>query len=407
MTNESATRQQIIDHRLKEAGWDVRDRTQVVEEFTIERAREMQVKEEAASFGDREFSDYVLLGKNGKPLAVVEAKRTSKNAELGREQAKQYCINIQARNGGELPFCFYTNGHEIYFWNIGEGPPQRVHGFPTRQDLERLLYIRKNKKPLVDEMINTDIAGRDYQIQAIRTVMEGIAKSRRQFLLVMATGTGKTRTCIALVDALMRAGYVQRVLFLVDRIALRGQALDAFKEHIPDEPRWPEPGEKSITTDRRIYVATYPTMLNIVRDGENSLSPHFFDLVIVDESHRSIYNTYGEVLDYFHSITLGLTATPRDVIDHNTFAVFHCEDGLPSFAYSYDEAINHVPPYLCDFRVLKIKTKFQDEGISKRTISLEDQKRLIFEGKDIEEIVYEGTDLEKKVTNTKTFWFRQ
>ncbi|AMV31703.1 type I restriction enzyme EcoKI subunit R [Pirellula sp. SH-Sr6A] len=402
MSNESATRQQIIDHRLKEAGWDVLDRTQVVEEFTIEKASEMQVKEEAASFGNREFSDYVLLGKNGKPLAVVEAKRTSKDAELGREQAKQYCINIQARIGGELPFCFYTNGHEIYFWNIGEGPPQRVHGFPTRQDLERLLYIRKNKKPLVDELINTDIAGRDYQIQAIRTVMEGIAKSRRQFLLVMATGTGKTRTCIALVDALMRAGYVQRVLFLVDRIALRGQALDAFKEHIPDEPRWPEPGEKSITTDRRIYVATYPTMLNIVRDEENSLSPHFFDLVIVDESHRSIYNTYGEVLDYFHSITLGLTATPRDVIDHNTFAVFHCEDGLPSFAFSYDEAINHVPPYLCDFRVLKIKTKFQDEGISKRTISLEDQKRLILEGKDIEEIVYEGTDLEKKVTNHAT-----
>ena len=195
---------------------------------------------------------------------------------------------------------------------------------------------------------------------------------------------------------------MQRVLFLVDRIALRGQALDAFKEHIPDEPRWPEPGEKTIATDRRIYVATYPTMLNIVRDEANSLSPHFFDLVVIDESHRSIYNTYGEVLDYFNAIKLGLTATPRDVIDHNTFAVFNCEDGLPSFAFSYDEAINHVPPYLCDFRVLKIKTKFQDEGISKRTISLEDQKKLILEGKDIEEIDFEGTDLEKTVTNHAT-----
>ena len=402
MSNESATRQQIIDHRLKEAGWDVRDRTQVVEEFAVTRTPDIHAKEELASSESREFSDYVLLGRNGKPLAVVEAKRTSKDAELGREQAKQYCTNIQTQNGGELPFCFYTNGHEIYFWNIGEAPPQRVHGFPTRQDLERLLYIRKHKKPLVNELINTDIAGRDYQIQAIRTVMEGIAQSRREFLLVMATGTGKTRTCIALVDALMRAGHVQRVLFLVDRIALRGQALDAFKEHIPDEPRWPEPGEKSIATDRRIYVATYPTMLNIVRDEENSLSPHFFDLVVVDESHRSIYNTYGEVLNYLHSLTLGLTATPRDVIDHNTFAVFHCEDGLPTFAFSYDEAINHTPPYLCDFRVLKIKTRFQDEGISKRSISLEDQKRLMLEGKDIEEIVYEGTDLERKVTNHAT-----
>jgi type I restriction enzyme R subunit len=151
--------------------------------------------------------------------------------------------------------------------------------------------------------------------------MEGIERNRRRFLLVMATGTGKTRTCIALVDALMRASQVQRVLFLVDRIALREQALDAFKEHIPDEPRWPEPGEKTIATDRRIYVATYPTMLNVVRDETNPLSAHFFDLIIIDESHRSIYNTYGEVLDYFNAIKLGLTATPRDVVDHNTFAL--------------------------------------------------------------------------------------
>ncbi|HBA83503.1 MAG TPA: restriction endonuclease subunit R [Verrucomicrobia bacterium] len=403
MSTESVTRKNIIDLRLKEAGWDVSDRTQVVEEFLISPpSKNMVICAPPATYGTREFSDYVLLGKNGKPLAVVEAKKSSNDAEVGREQAKQYCINIQIEQGGELPFCFYTNGHEIYFWYIGEAPPQRVHGFPTRQDLERLLYIRKHKKPLTNELINTAIAERDYQLQAIRSVMEGIAQNRRQFLLVMATGTGKTRTCIALVDALMRASCIQRTLFLVDRIALRGQALDAFKEHIPDEPRWPEPGEKAITTDRRIYVATYPTMLNIVRNETNSLSPHFFDLVVVDESHRSIYNTYGEVLDYFNAIKLGLTATPRDVIDHNTFAVFNCEDGLPSFAFSYDDAINHIPPYLCDFSVLKIRTKFQDEGISKRTISLEDQKRLILEGKDIEEIVFEGTDLEKTVTNHPT-----
>jgi len=403
MPSESQTRKEIIDLRLKDAGWNVSDRTQVIEEFFVSQSSSNVLREDPAPFGtQREFSDYVLLGKNGKPLAVVEAKKSSKDAEIGREQAKQYCLSIQIEQGGELPFCFYTNGHDIFFWNLGESPPQRVHGFPTRQDLERLLHLRKHKKPLTSELINTAIAGRDYQLQAIRTVMEGIAQSRRQFLLVMATGTGKTRTCIALVDALMRAGVVQRTLFLVDRIALRGQALDAFKEHIPDEPRWPEPGEKTITTDRRIYVATYPTMLNIVRDEANSLSPHFFDLVVIDESHRSIYNTYGEVLDYFNAIKLGLTATPRDVIDHNTFAVFNCDDGLPSFAFSYDEAINHVPPYLCDFRVLKIKTKFQDEGISKRTISLEDQKQLILEGKDIEEIVFEGTDLEKTVTNHAT-----
>jgi type I restriction enzyme, R subunit len=403
MSLEATTRREIIDLRLKGAGWDVSDKTQVIEEFYVSQPTDSRG---ATGFPTeeptREFSDYVLLGKNGKPLAVVEAKKSSIDAELGREQAKQYCLNIVSYKGDELPFCFYTNGHDIFFWNIGEAPPQKVQGFPTRQDLERLLYLRKHKKPLTNELINTAIAGRDYQLQAIRAVMEGIGQNRRLFLLVMATGTGKTRTCIALVDALMRAGCVQRVLFLVDRIALRDQALDAFKAHIPDEPRWPEPGEKTITTDRRIYVATYPTMLNIVRDEVSSLSPHFFDMVVIDESHRSIYNTYGEVLNYFNAIKLGLTATPRDIVDHNTFALFKCEDGLPSFAFSYDEAINHVPPYLCDFRVLKIKTKFQDEGISKRTISLEDQKKLILEGKDIEEIVFEGTDLERTITNHAT-----
>ena len=408
MPTESATRKEIIDLRLQEAGWNVADRTQVIDEFFVSTIGDGSsptnppLREKSATYTCREFSDYVLLGKNGKPIAVVEAKRSSKDAELGREQAKQYCHNIQTQHGGELPFCFYTNGHEIFFWNLGQAPPQRVHGFPTRQDLERLLYLRKHQKPLTDELINPAIAGRDYQLQAIRSIMEGIARNRRLFLLVMATGTGKTRTCIALADALMRAGQTQRTLFLVDRIALHGQALDAFKEYIPDEPRWPEPGENCIATDRRIYVATYQTMLNIIRNETNSLSPHFFDLIIIDESHRSIYNTYGEVLNYFNAIKLGLTATPRDAIDHNTFALFECEDGLPTFAYSYDEAIDHVPPYLCDFRVLKIKTKFQDQGISKRTISLADQKRLILEGKEVEEINFEGSELEKTVTNHAT-----
>ncbi len=400
MSTESKTRKEIIDIRLREAGWNVADRTQVVEELFL--TSRGDGSDEAAGDRTGEFSDYVLLGRNGKPLAVVEAKRSSKSAELGREQAKQYCQNIKVKHGGELPFCFYTNGHEIFFWNIGEAPPQKVHGFPTRQDLERLQYIRKHKKALTEELINTSIAGRDFQVQAIRSVMEGIDKGRRNFLLVMATGTGKTRTCVALVDALMRAAQAQRVLFLVDRIALRGQALDAFKEHIPDEPRWPELGEKTIATDRRVYVATYPTMLNIVRGDENALSPHFFDMIIIDESHRSIYNTYGEVLNYFNAIKLGLTATPTDIVDHNTFALFDCQDGLPTFAFSYDEAISHVPPYLCDFRVMKIKTKFQEEGMSKRSISLEDQKRLILEGKDIEDINFEGSELERTVTNHAT-----
>lgn len=402
MKTEAETRKELIDAKLYAAGWDVRNLVQVKQEFDISVPLAEGVAEARTPYEGHQYSDYVLFGRDGKPLAVVEAKKTSKDATIGREQAKQYCYNIQKQYGGNLPFCFYTNGLEIHFWDLENYPPRKVVGFPSRDDLERFQYIREYKKPLADELINTEIAGRDYQIRAIRAVMEGIEKKQRNFLLVMATGTGKTRTCIALVDALMRAGHAERVLFLVDRIALREQGLAAFKEHLPNEPRWPKVGEKLIEKDRRIYISTYPTMLNIIREEGNKLSPHFFDLIVIDESHRSIYNTYGEVLDYFKAISLGLTATPTDIIDHNTFKLFNCDDGLPTFAYTYEEALNHIPPYLCNFQVMKLHTKFQDEGISKRTISLEDQKLLILEGKEVEEINFEGTELEKTVINKGT-----
>jgi type I restriction enzyme, R subunit len=399
--NESHTRKTIIDTRLQQAGWNVNDPLHVVVEYDII-VDELKVAQGSTPYAGHQYCDYVLMGRDGKPLAVVEAKKSSVDAAVGREQAKQYCENIVKQHKCDLPFCFYTNGHEIFFWDIGNYPPRKVHGFPTREDLQRLQSLRKLKKPLAGELINTNIAGRDFQLQAIRSVMEALEKRKRRFLLVMATGTGKTRTCIALVDALMRAGWAERVLFLVDRIALRDQALDSFKEHMPNEPVWPKQDEKEFADNRRVYVATYPTMLNIIRDEKNLVSPHFFDLIVVDESHRSIYNTYQEVLDYFNTVTLGLTATPTDAIDHNTFGLFECEDGVPTFAFSYDEAVKHIPPYLCDFSVMKIVTKFQNEGINKRTISLEDQKKLLLEGKEVEEINYDGTEIEKTVTNRGT-----
>jgi len=402
MKTEQQTRVELIDKQLAKAGWNVSDPTQVVQEYDILIDLPDGVAEPQSPYQGHQFSDYVLLGKNGKPIAVVEAKRTSKDAALGREQAKQYCCNIQKNKGGTVPFCFYTNGLETFFWDIGRYPPRKVFGFPTLDDLERFQYIRENRKALTHELINTDIAGRDYQIRAIRSVLEGIEQKQRTFLLVMATGTGKTRTSIALVDALMRSAHVERVLFLVDRIALREQALNAFKEHLPNEPRWPNVGEKLISKDRRIYISTYPSMLNIIRDESQCLSPYFFDFIVIDESHRSIYNTYGEILAYFKAINLGLTATPTDMIDHNTFNLFDCANGLPTFAYTFEEAVNNAPPYLCNFQVMKIQTKFQMDGISKRTITLEDQKKLILDGKDVEEINFEGSQLEKQVINKGT-----
>ncbi len=203
MKNEKLTRKELIDNRLKKAGWNLADRTQVIEEYDIIVDKNL-VQEALTPYLGHQYSDYVLLGKDGKPLAVVEAKKASVDASIGKEQAKQYCYYIQSNNGGDLPFCFYTNGHEIFFWDLENYPPRKVHGFPTREDLERYSYVRKARKPLSGELINTKIAGRDYQIRAIRAVMEDLERKRRKFLLVMATGTGKTRTCIAMVEWILR-----------------------------------------------------------------------------------------------------------------------------------------------------------------------------------------------------------
>ena len=392
------TRKEIIDNRLKQAGWNVTNRTQVIEEFFI--SVENNVVNEPTTTYSSEFSDYVLLGKDGKPLAVVEAKKSSVDARIGEEQAKQYAYNIQKQFSCDLPFCMYTNGHDIFFWDLENYAPRKIFAFPTRTDLERMAFIRKNKKPLADELINTSIAGRPYQIQAIRAVFEAMEERKRKFLLIMATGSGKTRTCIAMVAGLMRAGWISRVLFLVDRIALRDQAVEAFKDNAPQYSVWPQTGETKIVTDRRVYVSTYPTMLNIIE--EENLSPHFFDLIVIDESHRSIYNVYQNILSYFNSVILGLTATPTDAVDHNTFELFDCEDGLPTFAYTFEDAVNNKPPYLSNFEVMKLTTKFQQDGIHLNTISEDDQKKLIAEGKDPTEINFEGTDIEKAVTNKGT-----
>ena len=404
--DEATTRKQLIDEGLRLAGWDVIDPSQVAQELDIDLAEagRVRVADVPNLYDGHQFADYVLLI-DGKPVAVVEAKRTSKDAALGREQALHYATNLQRIHGGAMPFILYTNGHETYLWDHGFYPPTRIYGFPTRDDLEWWSSRREGRRPLSIELINTEISGRDYQIAAIRAVLEGIEAKRRHFLLVMATGTGKTRTAVSLVDVLLRARWAKRVLFLVDRIALRDQALAAFKEFAPAEPIWPQNGERKFNIGRRIYVTTYPTMLNLIQAGETAsswISPHFFDVVIADESHRSIYNTYQQVLSYFNTIRLGLTATPTDSIDHDTFQLFDCDTYDPTFAYTYDEAISHDPPYLCDFEVLRVRSKFQLEGIKSETLPPQIQARLVAEGKDIEDIDFEGTDLERKVTNAGT-----
>jgi len=233
--NEAQTRRELIDARLKGAGWDVLNPSLVTQELNIWCGLPgWGINESQSPYQGHLFVDYALLSKEGKPIAVVEAKKTSVNAEVGKEQARNYAEKIQkSYSGGPMPFVFYTNGYDIFFWDTDRYPPRKIFGFPTIADFERMMFLRENSKVLSSGRIDPNIAGRPYQIQAIRSVLERVEKKYRKFLLVMATGTGKTRTCMGLLDVLMRSNWAQKVLFLVDRIALKEQALDTFKEYLP------------------------------------------------------------------------------------------------------------------------------------------------------------------------------
>ncbi|MDV6345292.1 DEAD/DEAH box helicase family protein [Nitrosomonas sp. Is37] len=387
--NEAQTRQRYIDSQLAQAGWGNDERT-VIEEF------ELGTKQDRKSdyIEKHGFVDYVLLGKDGKPLALVEAKRTSRDALVGKRQAADYADQILGKFGID-PFIFLTNGQEIMLWDRDRYPPRHISGFFTREDLERLLHQKRYTTPLAQIELKPEIAGRLYQIEAIRRVTEAIDKARRKFLLVMSTGTGKTRTVIALMDALLRSRRVQRILFLADRRELVRQAMRAIKEHLPHESLARIEGG-DIPTGARIQIATYPSMVR----SFDSISPGYYDLIIADESHRSIYNRYKAIFDHFDALQLGLTATPTDFIDHNTFDLFGCEDGIPTFNYSYEQAI--AEDYLVPYRVLHAQTSFQVSGIHGEILPANLQQKLIEQGIDLEELDFEGTDIEKTVTNIGT-----
>lgn len=386
--SEKQTRQEIIDKRLESAGWRLSDPSMVTSEHPI-------LHQTGSSTGIG-FSDYVLFAQDGSPIAVVEAKKTSVEAEIGREQAKQYAAGIE-RMGFQRPFIFYTNGYEIFFWDDTRYPPRKIYGFYSQDDLERLRFQNKERKLLSTTLIDSKICGRPYQIEAIRRVLETFTRRHRKALLVMATGTGKTRVAVGLIDVLMRCNWVKRVLFLADRNELLKQARDAFKEHLPNAT-WVRITRNDRPNNKRVYLATYPAMHGLYP----TISPGFFDMVVADESHRSIYKRYKEILDHFDAYQLGLTATPVEYIDRNTFRLFETETGNPTYNFTLEEAVQSNPLYLVNFKVLSIQSRFQLEGIKAGQLPLPIQKKLIEEGKDIEEIDFEGTDLEKRVTNSGT-----
>lgn len=384
--SEAQTRTSRIDVELARAGWTA-GRRNLVEEYVL------RASEPEAPNGNEQFADYVLLSSDGNPLAVVEAKRSSRDAIVGKRQAADYATVIERKFGFD-PFVFLTNGKEIWFWDRTRYPERKIAGFYTRDDLERLVHQRKFAEPLSTLSIDPNIAGRDYQNEAIRRITEGIEAAKRKFLLVMATGTGKTRTTIAMIDLLLRAKRVQRVLFLADRRELVRQAMGEFKTHLPNESLARiEGGEAS---GARIQFATYPSMMQVYE----KLSVGHYDLIVADESHRSIYNRYKAIFDHFDAIQIGLTATPTDYIDHNTFQLFDCGDDIPNYYYSYDQAV--ADGNLVNYRVLEAQTRFQIQGIQGAELPEPIKQVLRDQGQEPEELSFEGTDIERKVVNQGT-----
>lgn len=334
MPSEAETRQHKIDRQLARAGWAVGSR-RLIEEMAL------PIGKLRDAGNSQEFVDYALLDRFDRPIAIVEAKASHRDPLVGERQAADYADAIREKHGVD-PFVFLANGDEIWFWHRTLYPPRKVSGFFTEDDLTRLAHLDKFGKPLTGAMPLDRIINRAYQIAAVKTIAERIEEARRRFLLVLATGTGKTRVAVSLVELLQRHERIQRVLFLADRRELVKQAIGAFKEHLPGAPRsWIESG--IIDKDAQIHFATYPGMMSIYQ----RLSAGYYDLVIADESHRSIYSRYKAILDHFDSFHLGLTATPTDFLDHNTFELFDCHEDTPTYYYGYDEAVRakHLVPY--------------------------------------------------------------
>ncbi|MEA2719392.1 MAG: type restriction enzyme subunit [Candidatus Eremiobacteraeota bacterium] len=359
--NEETTRDAFIDLLLHEAGWPLAQKQD----------REFPVTGMPNATGTG-FVDYVLWGADGKPLGIVEAKRTRKDAAAGQQQAKLYADCLEAHYG-QRPVIFYTNGYEHWMWDDRRSPPRRVEGFYSRDELQLAIQRRQSRRsPSVLE-VDDKIVERYYQHRAIRKVVEGFDRDNlRKALLVMATGSGKTRTAVALCDLLMRANWVKRVLFLADRRALVTQAVNAFKQHLPAATT------VNLLTERnengRIYVSTFATMMGMIDetvDGRRTFGVGHFDLVIIDEAHRSVYRKYGAIFSYFDSYLIGLTATPRDEIDRDTYRLFELQRGVPTDAYSLEEAVSD--GFLVPARAVSVPLKFVRDGMTYDEMSEEDK----------------------------------
>ncbi|OFI07636.1 type I restriction enzyme EcoKI subunit R [Clostridium acetireducens DSM 10703] len=364
--SEFKTRKIYIDVELKLAGWDFNK----------------DIGEEIELFGmpnnaEKGYADYALYGDDGKPLAVIEAKKTSRDPKVGQQQAKLYADCLE-KQYDIRPVIFFTNGFETYIWDdYNCYSERRVYGFFKKDELQLMIDRRTQKKSLISINIKGEISDRYYQKEAITACCEDLEKRKRKLLLVMATGTGKTRTAISLVDVLSRHNWIKNVLFLADRTALVKQAKKNFSKLLPDLSLCNLLDNRDNPEESRMIFSTYPTMMNAIddtksKDGKRLFTCGHFDLIIVDESHRSIYKKYKAIFDYFDAYLVGLTATPKDEVDKNTYTIFDMENGVPTYAYEFEKAVED--EFLVDYETIEVKSKIMEDGIKYDELSDEDKE---------------------------------
>jgi type I restriction enzyme R subunit len=392
---EYETRKNLIDVDIELAGWTINDNCIV----------EVPVKGmpiPPSKNGDG-FVDYVLYGDDGKPLALIEAKRTSKDPKIGKRQAKLYADCLEKEHGVR-PIIFFTNGYQYFMWDDLSYPDRQVASIFTKSDLEWMIYKRKHKKVLNDVEIDDLITNRYYQKMAIQAVCESFERGHRKSLLVMATGSGKTRTAISIVDVLLKEGWIKNILFLADRKELVRQAKNAFSNLLPSLSTCNLLNDKENKNSKMIF-STYPTMMNAIDstkgdDGEQLFTPGHFDLIIIDESHRSIYKKYQAIFDYFDSLLVGLTATPKDDIDKNTYSIFDLENNMPTYAYELDQAIED--GFLVPYKAVGTELKILTEGLHYDQLS--DEEKEIYEDlfDNDEERDFDSEEINKILFNDDT-----
>ena len=366
--SEAETRRMYIDMMLREAGWDVLETEGEIQPLKACIEIEVEGMPNEHNVG---YVDYVLFGSNGKPLALVEAKRTSKSPSVGKNQAKLYADCLEAKYGVR-PVIYCSNGFKTEVFDGAGYPYRTIFGFHSAADLE-LIIQRRGIAPLQELAIKDSITNRDYQKMAVRRVCEHFNTKHRKALIVMATGTGKTRTAISLCEVLLRKNWVKNILFLADRSALVRQAHKNFEKLLPGESKTVLSDDKqNADKNARIMFSTYQTMINYIDTDSKEFSVGRFDLVIIDEAHRSVYDKYTAIFDYFDSLLVGLTATPREDVDKNTYDLFLLEGGEPNFTYEFGEAVDD--GYLVPYKGIKCASKIMREGIKYDSLSPAEKK---------------------------------